>query len=44
MVGYQDAYIPIAVGRDAADCPLNSGQFIGQAEQVLSVQTQLIAA
>lgn len=44
MVGYQDAYIPIAVGRDAADCPLNSGQFIGQAEQTLSVQTQLIAA
>jgi transglutaminase-like putative cysteine protease len=43
MVGYQDAYIPIAVGRDAADCPLNMGQFVGQAQQVLSVQTQLLA-
>lgn len=44
MVSYQDAYIPIAVGRDAADCPLNRGQFVGQAEQMLSVQTQLLAA
>lgn len=43
MVSYEDAYIPIAVGRDAADCPLNMGQFVGQAEQVLSVQTQLVA-
>lgn len=42
MVSYQDAYIPIAVGRDAADCPLNMGQFVGQAEQVLSAQTQLL--
>ncbi|MCL4556170.1 MAG: transglutaminase family protein [Gammaproteobacteria bacterium] len=42
MVSYQDAYIPIAVGRDAADCPLNMGQFVGQAEQVLTVQTQLL--
>lgn len=43
MVSYQDAYVPIAVGRDAADCALNSGQFVGQAQQVLSVQTQLLA-
>lgn len=43
MVSYQDAYVPIAVGRDAADCPLNMGQFIGKAQQVLSVQTQLMA-
>ncbi|MBD3766471.1 MAG: transglutaminase family protein [Gammaproteobacteria bacterium] len=43
MVSYQDAYIPLAVGRDAADCPLNMGQFVGQANQVLIVQTQLVA-
>lgn len=44
MVSYQDAYIPIAVGRDASDCPLNMGQFVGLAQQVLTVQTQLTPA
>jgi transglutaminase-like putative cysteine protease len=44
MVSYQDPYIPLAVGRDASDCPLNMGQFVGKASQTLSVQTQLVPA
>jgi transglutaminase-like putative cysteine protease len=35
-------YIAFAVGRDFSDCPLNTGSFVGNAQQSMSIQAQLI--
>jgi transglutaminase-like putative cysteine protease len=36
-----DPYIAFAIGRDFSDCPLNSGCFVGQAAQHMTIQAHL---
>jgi transglutaminase-like putative cysteine protease len=41
LVPMDAPYIAFAVGRDFSDCPLNTGSFIGNAQQTLYIQAQL---
>lgn len=42
LVHYSDPYMPFAIGRDATDCLLNAGQFVGNARQSMHVQAMLV--